>query len=217
MIRFLLPALLLAPSLMFVASCSDSKASEPGRGSTGNTEPQYLKFIIDHHYSALRMTELAAGTDRDRSQEIGPEEGTAPSPTFEATPAKAALPQIKSLARRENQTQRDEILEALGLLRDWYGMQYTPQISPDARAAIQMLEAAAPGEAFDRSFLTGFSKHHFLAIEQSQRCLAGRDPNHQPLRRYCQGIVNGQTPQIEEVRDLLYEKYGNCDFQPQEN
>jgi len=208
-------ALVLAPSLMFIAGCSRSEAREPGRGITSNTEQQYLKFIIDHHYSALRMTELAAGTDTGRSQEIGPAEGVAPSPEFAATPAKAQLAPIKSLARRENQVQREEILSALDLLQKNYGMQYTPQIPSSARSAIQTLEAAAPGEAFDRAFLKGFSMHHFLAVEQSQRCLAGREANHQPLRRYCQGIVDGQTLQIEEMRELLCEVYAECDFQPQ--
>ena len=39
-------------------------AAEPRRGT------DYLKFIIDHHFSALRMTELAAGTDLKRCTDI---------------------------------------------------------------------------------------------------------------------------------------------------
>lgn len=106
----------------------------------------------------------------------------------------------------------DDIAE---LLRSDYGMQYTPQIGPDAAAAIQVMEAAAPGEAFDRAFLTGFSMHHYMAIGPSQECLIGRELGHQALRRYCNGIVQGQTSQIEGMRELLCEVYDNCDFQPQ--
>ena len=37
-----------------------------GRGLTATFEVSYLKTAIDHHFSALRMTELAAGTDEQR-------------------------------------------------------------------------------------------------------------------------------------------------------
>lgn len=119
----LVSTLLTAPAL----------AEERGRGDTAATEVQYLKFIVDHHYSALRMTELAAGTDRDRSQDISAREGTAPSPGFDETQAKATLDEIKSLARRENRTQREEILTAQGMLRDWYGIEYRPRVRECAR------------------------------------------------------------------------------------
>jgi hypothetical protein len=64
-------------------------ADGPGRGATAHFEQHYLTFIIDHHYSALRMTELAAGTDPMRdAQVVAPQEGTSPTPRFAATPAK---------------------------------------------------------------------------------------------------------------------------------
>jgi hypothetical protein len=99
-------------------------ADGPGRGLTAQFEIDFLKFTIDHHFGALRITELAAGTDTKRSAEISPTEGTSPSPEFLSTPARALLDEVKSLARRNNQMQREEILTAQAFLQKWYGITY---------------------------------------------------------------------------------------------
>jgi hypothetical protein len=94
-------------------------ADGPGRGLTAQFEMDFLKFTIDHHFGALRATELAAGTDTKRNAEISPKEGTSPSPEYPSTAAKALLDEVKSLARRNNRLQREEILTAQALLREW--------------------------------------------------------------------------------------------------
>ena len=45
-------------------------AESPGRGQIGPFEVSYFESIIDHHYSALQMTELAAGTDPVRGAPV---------------------------------------------------------------------------------------------------------------------------------------------------
>lgn len=60
---------------IFTQVSTPAQADEPGRGLTAQFEINYLKFIIDHHYSALRITELAAGTDATRDAAISPSEG----------------------------------------------------------------------------------------------------------------------------------------------
>jgi uncharacterized protein (DUF305 family) len=101
-------------------------ADGPGRGLTAQFEIDFLKFTIDHHFGALRVTELAAGTDTKRNAEISSKEGTSPSPEFPQTPAKALLDELKSLARRNNRMQREEMLTAQMFLREWYGITYEP-------------------------------------------------------------------------------------------
>lgn len=52
--RLLHPAFIayfIGALLLGLAGSANSK--EPGRGKTGPFEVKYLKFIIDHHYSAL--------------------------------------------------------------------------------------------------------------------------------------------------------------------
>lgn len=190
------------------------RGDEPGRGSTAQFEINYLKFIIDHHYSALRITELAAGTDVTRDTAISPSEGTSPSPTFSATTAKATLDEIKSLARRANRMQREEILEAQGFLRDWYKIEYQPKIRPINRLQIQLLEQTPAGEQFNHYWLETFSRHHYQATTRTLECLVASELKHKALERYCRGILNGQLGEIDAMRELLCRNFNICDYQP---
>ncbi len=188
--------------------------NEPGRGLTAQFEIDYLKFIADHHFAALRMTELAAGTDAVRDAEISPNEGTSPSPSTQPTQAKATLDMIKSLARRANRTQREEILTAQRFLRDWYGINYQPHISAINRERISILEQAQAGDQFNHLFLEVFSRHHYTATTRSLECQVASELRHDALERYCRGIVNGQLMQITEMRNLLCDRFQICDYQP---
>lgn len=172
-----------------------SIADEAGVGRTTSFEVRYLKFIADHHYSALRITELAAGTDERRDGPITPDEGTSPTPGEQLVTAKASSDELKSMARRNNRMQREEILTALGFLRDWYGVDYQPHVRPVNQAQIELLEAAPTGSEFDHLFMEVLSRHHFMALEPSVRCQVASDLTHAALNRYCSPmtLVLGQT------------------------
>lgn len=205
----------LAVMLSASALASGSLAAEePGRGPTGPFEIQYLKSISNHHLSALRMTELAAGTDTTRDPAISPAEGTSPTPDEAPVQAKAASEELKSLARRNNRMQREEILTALGFLRDWYGIEYQPRIDRRSQAQIALLEQAPPGAEFDHLFMEVLSRHHFLALRPSVECQAARDLEHNALQRYCSGIVHAQIKDITDMREMLCRDFSICDYQP---
>jgi uncharacterized protein (DUF305 family) len=191
-------------------------ADGPGRGLTAEFEVGFLKFTIDHHFGALRVTELTAGTDTKRSADISPTEGTSPSPDFPTTPAKALLEELKSLARRNNRMQREEILTAQTLLREWYGISYEPRLREDALEAIEHLEKTEAGKAFDVEFMEIFSRHHFMIVQASTACLVASELRHYELRRLCRGFIENQVNDIDEMRHLLCEHYGICDYQPLE-
>lgn len=188
----------------------------PGVGLTSQFEINFLEFTIDHHFSALRMTELAAGTDTSRNVAISPTDGTSPSPGFSPTTAKADIAELRSLSRRENRAQREEILTAQKLLKQWYGITYEPHVLPENQAQLDILENANPGGQFDQAFMTALSRHHFTIIQQASACLVSADLNHlhASLERYCQNIVNSQTSDIDEMRHILCSRFHICDYQP---
>lgn len=197
------------------ASAGVAHADGPGRGSTAQFERNYLVFIINHHYSALRMTELAAGTDPMRdTQVVAPQEGTSPTPGFGATPPKASDDEIRSMARMGNREQREEIGRAQRFLREWYGVQYQPQLTPEGRRMIAMLEATPAGAQFNRVFLRSFSNHHLSALAPSLHCIVKSDLNHDGLRRYCENIVVVQKNGINDMREMLCKQYSDCGFIP---
>jgi uncharacterized protein (DUF305 family) len=193
---------------------STASADEPGRGLTADFEQHYLKFIIDHHYSALRMTELAAGTDLQRQAAISPTEGTSPTPNTNSTQAKAQSDEIKSMARRNNRMQREEILTAQGFLRDWYGVTYKPHLTAMNQAQIALLEKVQPGASFDHLFMEVLSRHHFMALGPSSQCQVASEITHDQLHRYCSGIVHSQINDIQDMREMLCKQFSVCDYQP---
>ncbi len=202
----------LCLSVMLAGASANAEA--PGRGLTARFEMRFMKEAIDHHYSALRMTELAAGTDATRDPEISPDEGTSPTPNTAVTEPKASLDEIRSLARRNNRMQREEILMTQKLLHDWYGIDYQPHLSKMARATIQLLEQAAPGDEFNHLFLETFTRHHFIITARATECLASLDQSHDALRRMCRGILEGQLNDIDEMREILCRAYRICDLIP---
>lgn len=201
---------------VFVIGCYAplSMAAEPGRGTTAALERGYLESIIDHHFGALRMTELAAGTVTTPTGDITPNDGVRPTPGFEPTEPRATMDEIKSLARRNNRMQREEILAAQRFLRDWYGVTHEPQLPAQAQSDIARLSAES-GEAFERLFLEVFPVHHYVAAASSLDCLTGRELAHDDLRRYCQGIVEAQLGDIDEMRHMACRRFAICDLQPQ--
>lgn len=188
--------------------------AEPGRGATGRFEVRLMQFIIDHHFTALRATELAAGTDPSRNGQLQPNEGTSPTPGYQASRPKATLDEIKSIARAENRMQREQIMELQRYLRDWYGIAYEPRIRYDGRQLITTLEQAQPGASFDRAFLEQFSRHHYSLLEPVSACITGVDRRHDALTRLCTQMWHAQTSGIDEMRELLETRFGITDFQP---
>ena len=191
-----------------------ARADEPGRGLTAQFEIRYLQMIADHHLSALRMTELAAGTDATRDPAISPDEGTSPTPNGEPLQAKARSAELKSLARRNNRMQREEILSALGFLRDWYGIEYQPRIDRRGQAQIELLEQAPAGAEFDHLFMEVLSRHHYLALVPSTQCQVSSELKHHMLQRYCAAIVHSQINDISDMREMLCRDFSVCDYQP---
>ncbi len=122
--------------LVFAVSLSLSvlnpaKGDQPDRSLTKRIEIPYLQFIIDYHFAALRMMELARGTlVNPPMPQVSPDDRVPPITGFAPTEPKATLDEIKSLARQANRIQREEILQAQTFSRDFYGIEHAPVITP---------------------------------------------------------------------------------------
>lgn len=206
--------LAFASAMAFAASASQAVSQAPGVGLTAGYEIEFMQLAIDHHYTALRATELAAGTDTQRNGEISPMEGTSPTPGFAATPAKATLDDLKSLARRNNRMQREEIMTLKTFLREWYGIDYQPRVRPDGRKMLALLDQAKPGADFNHVFLEVLSRHHYTLMEPVNGCITGSDLRHEALRRECSSMWHSQTADIQMMREELHKHFGIADYQP---
>jgi uncharacterized protein (DUF305 family) len=112
--------------------------------------------------------------------------------------------------------QREEILTAQTFLRQRFGITYEPRLRADAAQAIEHLEEAKPGEAFDIEFMEILNRHHFMIVEAATQCLVASELRHHELRRLCRDLVDNQVNDIDDMRHLLCEKHGLCDYQPLE-
>ena len=198
---------------LVAAATPELNAERRGRGLTALVEISYLTTAIDHHFAALRMTELAAGTDHQRDDAITPGEGTSPTPGFSATDPRAHSDDIKSMAREGNRMQREEILRAQNWLKAWYGITYSPRLTAEGKAGIAILEANR-GQQFDHKFLEVFSRHHYTIVQRSFDCVVGSDLAHDELKRFCRTIVESQMNAIEDMRHMLCRMFGYCDYVP---
>ena len=198
---------------LLVVTATTTIADTPGRGRAAAFEINYLRFIINHHFSALRMSELAACTDPVRDAAMSATEGTAPTEGFPSTPSKSRLDDIKSMARAANRMQREEIGMAQQMLREWY-TDHRPVVTPDGQRLIDAVETASSGRAFDQAFLMNFSRHHYMALQPSLDCQIHRELSHDKLDRYCRGIVHAQVNEITEMRMMLCREFSLCDYQP---
>ncbi len=194
-----------------------ASANGPGQGLTARFEVEFMQMTIDHHFAALRMTELAAGTDLQRNPEISASEGTSPTTGFAASPAKATLDDLKSMARRNNRMQREEIMTLQRFLKDWYGIQYQPRVREENRAMIAILERAQPGADFNHLFYETFSRHHYTLMEPVNGCMTGTDLEHFELRRECRNMWHSQISDIDMMRNELKKHFNIVDYQPFKN
>lgn len=204
-----------AASTIFAAAFPiAANADGPGQGLTARYEIEFMQMTIDHHFAALRITELAAGTDTQRQADISANDGTSPTPGFAATRAKATLDDLKSMARRNNRMQREEIMTLRTFLREWYGVQHEPRVPASARPMIEALERAQPGADFNHAFYEVFSRHHYTLMEPVNGCMTGVDLVHEALRNECRNMWHSQISDIDMMRKELRKHFGIGDYQP---
>lgn len=207
--------LMMTAGLGLYATLPAALADSPVPNSTATLEIRFLQFTIDHHFGALRMTELAAGTETSPpGASINADDGTPPTPNTRPTVRKADVPDIISLARRNNRMQREEILEAQEYLYKWYGINYQPHLSAENAGMIAYLESLPAGTAFDEGFLKTFSAHHTMILAPASLCIAAHFVEHAALQRYCNNIWHSQISDIEQMRAMLCFSYNQCAFVP---
>ena len=109
--------------------------------------------------------------------------------------AQAALPELRSQARRNNCHQREETLSANDMLQKWYGTEHEPQLTEDAREMLTELEPLPPGA---RSSTSGSSS--YSACTTSPR-----------FRRRLSARYRASSSTRSSRRDC--DNYGICDLQ----
>lgn len=188
-------------SLLALISAAAGAHAAPIMGYVN--EQNFLEFAIDHHFSALRATELAAGTAT-----VGSSSNFAGSPiSFLASPQKATNPIALDIAIDANASQRADIVMIQGFLNTYYGIpNYPPVILPSNQGMLDMLEATPSGDPFNVAFLQMFIEHHLELLPAAQECSSVAP--HADVRSMCSTMVNMQTQEIAVMQAELRNTYG---------
>jgi uncharacterized protein (DUF305 family) len=138
-------------------------------------EIRFMKDMIDHHHMAVMMGDMAV--------------------------EKAVHTELAELGADIVETQTTEIEQMRSWLRDWYGIEYEPQMSRHDEREMSELE----GEEFEIEFLQGMIRHHAMAVMMSRSIL--RHAGHDELKDLARQIIETQTAEIQQMQDWLSEWY----------
>jgi uncharacterized protein (DUF305 family) len=158
-------------------------ASAPApNASTARYEIKFMENMIDHHMMAVMTAELCV--------------------------QKAIHEELRSLCEQIIATQSQEIETMQQWLSDWYGVTYEPQMKPADQKMVDRLASLGGGE-FEIAFMEMMIEHHEGAIKAAEGCL--KKAYHTELLELCEGIIEAQQAEIEQMETWLCEWYSICD------
>jgi uncharacterized protein (DUF305 family) len=187
----LLLALVLAPP-----AAAQLTGRDPAPNPTSAAvEMEFLRGMVPHHRGAIAMAGLAT--------------------------QKATRPELRELAARMIEDQRNEMAQMTAFLRDWYGVEppagaempmeammgMAPMLHnllPDERARMARLEALI-GPAFDVEFMSAMTDHHAMAIAMAAPVLI--HGHHEDLYTLAERIVISQGEEIRQMDEWLQRWY----------
>ncbi|MDL4815046.1 DUF305 domain-containing protein [Actinomadura opuntiae] len=169
-------------------SMSSSASPSTGGGQAARHNDQDVMFaqmMIPHHRQAIEMADLAA--------------------------ARAASPEVKSLAADIKKAQTPEIQRLSGWLKGWGASAPSPGMSGmdgmqhgmDGMMSEKDMKGleAAKGAAFDKAFLGMMIKHHEGAVAMAKtEQSAGQSSE---AKSMAAGIVSSQSAEIAKMRSML--------------
>ena len=146
-------------------------------------EVNFLTMMIDHHYAAVKMSELCDG--------------------------RVIHPELKALCDHIRTSQTAEIRQMQAWLRDWYGVTHEPELSGKARKQIEELSRTT-GAAFEIAYMTMMIEHHADAIVEGAECL--QRAYHADMINMCAKMVADQGDEIAQMRIWLCQWYQICNL-----
>ena len=145
-------------------------------------EIRYMKFTIDHHAMGVQMAQMC--------QE------------------KAVSGDLKDLCARIEEVQSQEIVQLQGYLKEWYGIDYQPQMSQGDQRQMERLERLS-WAAFDIAISRMFIRHHEQIIRVSVR--AHDRFIHPELKEFAHQVINAQSREIGEFLAIINSYAGHDD------
>ena len=146
-------------------------------------EIEFLKSMIDHHYGAVKMSELCDG--------------------------RTVHPELQEMCDQIKSSQTEEIAMMQSWLQNWYGVTHAPHLDRKTQRQIAHL-ATLSGEAFEKAFMATMIKHHSMAAMMAIDCL--NEAYHPEMLNMCAMMLAAQGDEIAQLRIWLQQWYGINDL-----
>lgn len=142
-------------------------------------EIDFLKSMIDHHFGAIKMSELCRG--------------------------RTVHAELQAMCDNVTAMQSAEIEKMRGRLRSWYGQDEEPSLTGSARRDVERLSRKT-GAEFEKDYMITLIEHHTMALKMGTECL--NEAYHPELLNMCAEMVAMQGDEIVQLRLWLMQWYG---------
>lgn len=175
-------ASMCSAGVLLLASVGFAAAPAPERDQR-RFEINFLESMIDHHFGAIKMSELCDG--------------------------RTVHGELKAMCDMIKTAQAAEIREMQGWLRTWYGVTHEPRLDQKTQRQVEELSRLS-GAAFEKAYMTMMIKHHSMAAMMAIDCL--NQAYHPDMLNMCAKMLCDQGDEIAQLRLWLQQWYGINDL-----
>lgn len=165
-------------AMLFAASVGFAAGPAPERDQR-QFEIKFLKSMVDHHYGAIKMSELCKG--------------------------RTVHSELQAMCDNVIMMQTAEINKMRGWLRSWYNTDEEPSLTGQARRDVERLSRKT-GAEFEKDYMITLIKHHTMALMMGAECL--NQAYHPEMLNMCAEMVGMQGDEIVQLRLWLMQWYG---------
>lgn len=145
-------------------------------------EAGFLRTMIDHHFGAVKMSELCD--------------------------SRIVHPELQEMCENIITNQTAEIQTMQGWLQSWYGMTHEPRLDHRTRKQVEKLSRIT-GEEFEKTYMAVMIEHHSVAAKMAISCL--NEAYHAEMLNMCAEMLAMQGDEIVQLRLWLQQWYGIAD------
>ncbi len=146
-------------------------------------EINFLTMMIDHHYGAVKMSELCDG--------------------------RTVHAELQTMCEQIKTSQTQEIATMQSWLQSWYGITHQPMLDRKMERQLQYL-ATLTGAAFEKAYMAMMIPHHSMAARMSIESL--NQAYHPELLNMNAMTLASQGDEIAQMRIWLQQWYGINDL-----
>lgn len=173
-------------SVSLAALCFTTTATAAGPAPERDQrryEVRFLSMMIDHHYGAVKMSELCAG--------------------------RTVHPELQAMCEQMHASQLEEIAMMQAWLKSWYGITHEPMLDRKMQRQVRALSGLT-GAAFEKAFMSMMIPHHSMAVMMSLEAL--NQAYHPELLNMAAMMLGAQGDEIAQMRLWLQQWYGINDL-----